>query len=273
MAAAGDTKPNFATRSQLFSGLFLIATLNGFVGVAVREMESRLGGGRRSNLFGISAILWVALAAGLAILAEDDGAEPLRRGDVAVALSCCSPPCCRPRRRAASRAQPVRLVGPSLTAAPGSPLRRAAIIFLAITGALALGPALARRCSAGRCSISTPIFVSGLIGAGHEGNMIWSDDGATRLVVAPGCSSMQGMSLALSSGRRSTSISGCPSAGDRWLVPRRAGRDDRGQCAADRRDAALAGASRRDPSWLGFACRDVDDADPGRRHLPLRSAT
>ena len=27
--------------------------------------------------------------------------------------------------------------------------------------------------------------------------MIWSADGATRLVVAPGCSSMQGMSLAL----------------------------------------------------------------------------
>jgi exosortase/archaeosortase family protein len=41
------------------------------------------------------------------------------------------------------------------------------------------------------------IFVSGLLGTEHQGNLLWYEGGSTRLVVAPGCSSMQGISLAL----------------------------------------------------------------------------
>ncbi len=195
MAAAGDTEPNFATRSQLFSGLFLVATLNGFVGVAVREMESVGWAGSALNLFGISAILWVGLAAGLAILAEDERADALRRGDVAVAFLVLLA-ALLPTAQASSFGLSLIALWAIATSARDTPLRRAGILFLAITAALLWGRLLLAMFSRPLLDIDA-IFVSGLIGAGHEGNVLWSDDRATRLVVAPGCSSMQGMSLAL----------------------------------------------------------------------------
>jgi exosortase/archaeosortase family protein len=41
------------------------------------------------------------------------------------------------------------------------------------------------------------LFVSLLLGTEHQGNMLWYDGYPTRLVVAPGCSSMQGISLTI----------------------------------------------------------------------------
>lgn len=195
MAEAGRASPCCATRNQLFFGLFLVATLNGFVGVAVRDVESVGWAASIFNLFGISAILWVGLVAGLAILTETDKPRAWRRGDIAVALLVLLA-ALAPTAQASSFGLTVLALWAVATSARGAPLRRAGILFLAITAALLWGRLLLAIFSRPLLDVDA-IFVSGLIGASHEGNVLWSHDGATRLIVAPGCSSMQGMSLAL----------------------------------------------------------------------------
>lgn len=183
------------SRAQLFYALFLIATLNGFVGMAVRAVEGFGWAAAAFDLFGISAILWVALAAGLKILGEDDGTQPLRRGDMPVAILLLLATLL-PIAPASTVALTAAAFWAAVTALPGSPLRRAAIVFLAITGAILWGRLLLATFSRPLLDIDA-IFVAGTLGVEHQGNMIWSADRATRLIVAPGCSSMQGMSLAI----------------------------------------------------------------------------
>jgi exosortase/archaeosortase family protein len=195
MTAITESRASAITRAQLFYGLFLIATLNGFVGMAVRAIEGYGWAAAAFDLFGISAILWVALAAGLNILGEDDGSTPLRRGDVAVAILLLLA-ALLPTAPASSVALTGAALWAALTAAPRTPLRRAAIVFLAMTGAILWGRLLLAGFSRPLLDIDA-VFVAGTLGVEHQGNMLWSADGATRLIVAPGCSSMQGISLAI----------------------------------------------------------------------------
>ena len=182
-----------ATRAQLFFGLFLIATLNGLVGIAVRAVEQSGWTRSAANLFEISAILWVALAAGLKILWDEREEERLRRGDIAIAAIVLGA-ALAPAPHASSLALALAAVWAIVTSPARSSLRRAGIIFLTITGALVWGRLMLAMFSRPLLDIDA-WFVSLLLGSGHSGNMIWSDD--IRLLVAPGCSSMQGMSLAL----------------------------------------------------------------------------
>jgi len=195
MTARAAQRSPAVTRAQLFYGLFLIATLNGFVGMAARSVEGAGWAAAAFDLFGISAILWAALAAGLKILGEDDGTEPLRNGDVAIAILLLLA-ALLPVAPASAVALTAASLWAALTAAPGSPLRRAAIVFLAMTGAILWGRLLLAGLSRPLLDIDA-IFVAGTLGVEHQGNMIWSAGGASRLIVAPGCSSMQGMSLAI----------------------------------------------------------------------------
>lgn len=195
MPAHPGTRLAIATRAQLFFGLFLVASLNAFVGIAIHTIE-RVGVGQAAaGLFGISAILWVALAAGLAILGEDKEPEARHRGDMVLAAAVLAA-----ALLPAATASGVALTAASLwaigTSPAGSLLRRAGIIFLAVTGALLWGRLALAAFSRPLLDLDA-LFVGQLLGVGNQGNMLWSADGATRLVVAPGCSSMQGMSLAL----------------------------------------------------------------------------
>lgn len=195
MAAEGRRRPPLATRSQLYFGLFVVATLNAFVGTAVRATESLGLAGAAVDLFGISAILWVALGGGLKILAEDETDAPPSRADLLIAI-----PVLLAALLPAATASSVALTAAALWAILASPAetaaRRAGIVFLAMTGALLWGRLLLAMFSGPLLSLDA-LFVAGLVGADHSANMLWSADGATRLVVAPGCSSLQGLSLAL----------------------------------------------------------------------------
>ncbi len=188
-------RPIFATRSQLYLGLFLVAALNAFVGLGVREVEEVGIASAAFNLFGISAILWVALAAGLTILGGDSSDERPHSADLALAAAVLAA-----TLFPAATASSVALSGVGLwaawSAARDTPLRRAGIIFLAMTGALLWGRVLLAMFSRPLLDIDA-IFVAGLLGVANQGNLIWSADRATQLLVAPGCSSMQGLSLAL----------------------------------------------------------------------------
>jgi exosortase/archaeosortase family protein len=183
-------------RSQLFFGVFLITTLNGFFGHALRAVEEAGLAAAAMNLFGVSAILWVALAAALALLSDRAERRPLIRGDLPVAALACLA-ALLPVATAASLALALVSLWVIATSPPRSPLRRAAIIFLAVTGALLWGRLMLATFS-GPLLSADALFVAKLIGATHQGNTLWiGGDKWSGIVVAPGCSSMQGMSLAL----------------------------------------------------------------------------
>ncbi|TFI59477.1 hypothetical protein E2493_04610 [Sphingomonas parva] len=188
-------RPGELGRSHLFFGVCLIATLNGFFGHALRAVEERGMAAAAMDLFGVSAILWVALAAGLALLAGDGDRRPLRREDLPIALLA-GGAALFPAATASSAALALVAVWTIATSAPRAPLRRAGIIFLAITGALLWGRLMLATFS-GPLLSADALFVANLIGAEQQGNTLWIGDRWSGIVVAPGCSSMQGMSLAL----------------------------------------------------------------------------
>jgi exosortase/archaeosortase family protein len=195
MTGAVASADRSVSRSRLFLGLFLLATLNASIGTAIEAVVARGWLGAAVNLFDLSAILWVALAAGLKILADDSGRSPWRRGDgVCAAVTVTAALLPLPFASAAA------LTGLSLwaiaTSDRGSPLRRAALIFLAMTGALIWGRLMLVVFS-GPLLGADAVFVSQLIGVQHAGNVLWSDTNAARVIVSGGCSSMHGMSLAL----------------------------------------------------------------------------
>jgi hypothetical protein len=139
-SAAGPGRA-FATRVQLLFALFLIATLNGFVGTAVRTLTAH-GWLALADLFGISAILWTALAAGLKILADDDGRGGWRRGDAPIAALVLAA-ALLPSPAASSLALTALSLWAIATGAPGSAVP-------------CCGGGCSSACSAGRCSTSTP---------------------------------------------------------------------------------------------------------------------
>ena len=183
------------SRASLFFVLFLATALNSLAGQALRSVDELGIIGALTSLFGISAVLWVALAAGLKILRDCGDEAPLRRGDPLVAVAA-GLSALLPFATAAMAGLTLVSLWAIASAGPGSALRRSGIVFLAMSGALVWGR-LFLAVFSGPLLAADAVFVSALIGSEHLGNMIWYDGASTRLVVAPGCSSMQGISLAL----------------------------------------------------------------------------
>lgn len=182
-------------RARLFLWLFLIATLNAFAGFALSAVAVAGWPGAFLDLFGVSAILWLALAAGVQLLRAAPEREPASPRDwavasfglVAVAL---------PSATISSGALTLFALYALATSAPASPLRRAAIIFLAVTGATLWGGLILAAFSHPLLDLDA-FFVSRIAGVEQEGNLIAFADGSGTMAVAPGCSSLQGISLAL----------------------------------------------------------------------------
>lgn len=198
IARAASTRPadtQKPTRNQLFAGLALLASLNAFAGnVAASVAELGLLNSAFA-LFGVSAILWVALAAALALLlgeAADSPPTGLDWGAGVVVFGAALLP--------TATASGVALTGLALWAivsgASRPRLRRAGLILLAMTGALVWGK-LILAVFANPFLDMDVLFVSGLLGAEHDGNVIWREGGPMSLVVSTGCSSMNGVSIAI----------------------------------------------------------------------------
>lgn len=191
VATAGE-RP---TRSQLFFWLFLLATANAMAGFALQffhehDLASSLG-----NLFGISAVVWVAAVAGLVLLAEPSAPAPIERLDWVIAAMT-AVAALVPLGPASSVALTLLSIYAILTSASGSTLRRAAIIFLAITGMLIWGR-LALALFSGPLLDADSFLVASLFGMARVSNFISFADGSGQFAVAPGCSSLQGMSIAI----------------------------------------------------------------------------
>ncbi|HEY1605300.1 MAG TPA: hypothetical protein VGF77_06850 [Allosphingosinicella sp.] len=181
-------------RPRLFAWLVLLAALNAFAGIAVRIVPEHGFGYAMFELFGISAILWVALAASVALL-RGAPAESLRRGDrplaAAVAVVALLP-------ISTASAFSLAALGAWMvaTTAADAPIRRAGLIALAMTGPLVWGRLLLALFSGPLLAADTWL-VAQLTGSVQAGNMLALADGSGRIAVAPGCSSWEGMSLAL----------------------------------------------------------------------------
>lgn len=183
------------SRSQFFSGLFLIAGINSFAALAVRSITEQGWAGSLANLLGVSAVIWAAFFAGLKILRDSRPGEPLRRADLWVGAMA-GAAALIPSASASMVALTLASVWVLATSVNGSSLRRAGLVFLAMSGALVWGRVVLAVFSRPLLDLDA-MFVSGLIGAEQQGNLLWYEGGSTRLVVAPGCSSLQGLSLAL----------------------------------------------------------------------------
>jgi len=182
-------------RSRLFLWLFLIAALNAFAGLALSSISVAGWAGAALNLFGISAILWVALAAGVALMRAAPEGDPVTRRDWAVAGAGLLA-IFLPSATISSGALTLFALYGLTTGAPASPLRRAAIIFLAMSGATLWGGLILAAFSHPLLDLDA-FFVSRIAGVAQEGNLIAFADGSGTMAVAPGCSSLQGISLAL----------------------------------------------------------------------------
>lgn len=183
------------TRARLFGAIFLLAALNAFFGNAAGSVAARGWTGAIFNLFDISAILWAALAAGLLILAEDEGDSVWRRSDAALAAFVAAA-ALLPAPVASALALTLAAGWAIATGGSGSALRRSGIVFLALTGGLLWGRLLLTYFSRPLLDIDA-LFVTGLVGGEQSGNVIWSNATGARIIVAAGCSSMRGLSLAL----------------------------------------------------------------------------
>jgi exosortase/archaeosortase family protein len=182
-------------RAGLFFWLFLIAALNGFAGFALTSVA--LGGWLSAafNLFGISAILWVAVAAGLQLLrASPDEDPPTVRDWTIAALGLAA--VALPSATISSAALTLFALYGLATSPADSPLRRAAIIFLAVSGAILWGRLLLTLLAHPLLDMDA-FLVARLARVTQEGNLIAFADGSGTMAVAPGCSSFQGISLAI----------------------------------------------------------------------------
>jgi exosortase/archaeosortase family protein len=183
-------------RNRLLLWLIAIAALNSFAGLAMR-VSARLDLAQALfNLFGISAIVWVALAAALALLHSAKTGEPLRRADYWMAATVVAAGLL-PVATASAVSLTVLAIYMIASAEPGSAVRRSGIICLAITGSILWGRVLLAMFS--RQLLPIDSWLAGaLTGVAPVGNMLPFADGTPGgIVVAPGCSSWQGMSLAL----------------------------------------------------------------------------
>jgi exosortase/archaeosortase family protein len=187
--------PRTLTRSVLFSWLVLIATLNAFAGVALRMVPERGLAYALFELFGISAILWTALVAAVALLRSDERAAAIAVSDrlvaAAVVVAALLP------FAPASAAALTLLAGWMIVRSPaGSPAARAGAVALAIAVSLLWGRVFLAMFSRPLLGIDSWL-VGHLVGVRAVGNTLAFADGSGGIVVAPGCSSWQGMSLAL----------------------------------------------------------------------------
>ena len=182
------------SRERRYAFAFLLLTLNAlttFGGVAVLEhgwLAAAL------NLFDVSAIVWLALVAGIALLWQADSVALVGRSDTVIlagaVLAALLPV------PVASSAMLTLVAGWGVWSSErGSTLRRASTIILSLTAFLLWGR-IGLAWGAGPLLSADARFVGLIADTRTAGNAVFFADG-TRFVIAPGCSSLHGISLAL----------------------------------------------------------------------------
>ncbi len=188
------TQPIPLSRDRLLAlnyGLLIANALPTFVGEAIQSRGFALA---VLNLFDISAIIWLAILAALALLWNGPSGIPASRRDWALtALVICV---CLIPSPAVSAAM-LTLVGLSglLFLPAASAARRASAIIVSLSTFLLWGR-MVLALGAGPMLAADAQFLSWISGLAVSGNVVTAADGS-RFVIAPGCSSLHGISLAI----------------------------------------------------------------------------
>lgn len=182
------------SRERRYAFVYLLLTFNALATFVASAVVMRGWSTALFALFDISAIVWVAFAAGQALLWSATDASATRRGDpfvLALALGVALLPV-----PAASSALLTLLAGwVWYSAPPRSPLRRASAIFFSLTAFLLWGR-IALNWGAGPLLTADARFVALIAETRSVGNAVFFADG-TNFIIAPACSSLHGVSLAV----------------------------------------------------------------------------
>ena len=183
------------SRGQWFGMTFLLLSMNGAARLAATTIIQEGGLVAAVNLFGVSAIIWMAVAAGASLSFNDPDKTPLGRTDV-VAVAAAITLMIIPVAPLSSVALTALGAWVVIRTRRDRPLRRGALIFIAITGSLLWGRALLAAGS--DLFLSWDGRIAGLVaGTGGTANVVQFANNAGTYYVAPGCSSLQGISLAI----------------------------------------------------------------------------
>ena len=199
-AGAGRTRVAAGlSRAELFAGLCVLGFANG---IARRMYDVVVSDGTAAafaGAFGISAVVWVAFVVCPALLLRVPR-EPLTRTDPIVA-ACALGAFALPLGSAswiALTGLALYLLRDAVTprGRPPSPVHRGAWVLLAITGAMFWGRLLLSSAS-GPVLGADALLVGWLAGTETVGNTVRFADGAGYVWIAPGCSSLANISLAI----------------------------------------------------------------------------
>lgn len=182
-------------RPRAFALAFVLLAANGAVTLAATAVHARGWWASVVNLFEISAILWCAAVAGAAILLAAPRDRAPRRWDIAV-LALAAAAALPPFPALSAAALSGLCLWAIVTSERTTPVRRAALIFLAVTTSLLWGRLI--------LALGSDVFLAGegamvslVTGSAGTANTVAFAGGDRFFTVAPGCSSLQGVSLAV----------------------------------------------------------------------------
>ena len=182
------------SRDGLYCFTYLLLTANALPSLVGEAVQAHGWLPAGLNLFDVSAIAWLAIAAGLALLWRSGVDERPRQSDWAIAICAMVAAIVPLAPLSAAALTGVALWG-WVTGRPHSSGRRAAAIFLSLSMFLIWGRVFLALGSGPLLSADAR-FVSLISGMPASGNVVEFADG-TRFMIAPGCSSLHGISLAL----------------------------------------------------------------------------
>lgn len=182
------------SRERRFAFVYLLLILNALTTFAAAAVVLRGWTTALFALFDVSAIVWLAIAALLALLWQAPEQGAAKRGDGAV-LTLAVLAALLPVPAASSAALTMVAVWGWYSAPAGSTLRRASAVAFALTATLLWGR-IALSWGAGLFLTADARFVALIADTRNAGNIVFFPDG-TQFVIAQGCSSLHGLSLAV----------------------------------------------------------------------------
>jgi len=182
------------SRDFVLKLLLIVPCANGLAGRIVAKIHDDGFLSAVASSFDVSAIVWLACLAGCLLLVEK-ASGGARNSDLA-AVTLVFSLCLVPIQTLNWAALTIAALYVAAVTRDGSPLFRASLIALAITGPMAWGPELLNAVFEPFQVIDAQL-VSLLVGAGQVGRSVEVVDGSARIFIAPGCSSFHNISLAL----------------------------------------------------------------------------
>ena len=181
-------------RGSVFATAGILAALNAEAGQILSTLTFQPAAEAITGLAGVSAVIWVAMAATWKIGTEDHGRLQVRRDALVLALVVAL--AFLPISYSAQAGLLICGLYLFATSRRGDAGRRAALVLLALTGPLIWGRILLNLFAGPILSLDAHI-VGAVIGTKVNGNIFQAAGGGGRFVIGDLCSSVHNMSLAI----------------------------------------------------------------------------